>query len=157
DPRVLTYTFLLSLLAGVAFGLAPALRATHSDLVSTLKDEGASFGQRMTRSRLRSALVVAQVALSLMFLIGAGLLVRGIMRAVAIDPGLETKHVLIVNTDAGLDGYDPARAQRFRQELVTRLEAMPGVQAVSQGDNPPTSASGARITLKDKAPVGRID
>jgi macrolide transport system ATP-binding/permease protein len=152
DLRVLTYTFLLSLFAGVAFGLAPALRVTRRDLVSTLKDEGASFGQRMARSRLRSALVISQVALSLMLLIGAGLLLRGFIRGRAIDLPIETKYALIVDTDAGLDGYDTARAQLFRQELVARLEALPGVQGVSRAG----SGTGTRFTLKDQTQVGHM-
>jgi macrolide transport system ATP-binding/permease protein len=154
DLRVLAYTFFLSLLAGIGFGLAPALRATRGDLVSTLKDEGASFSGRMARSRLRSALVVAQVALSLMLLIGAGLLLRGIIHAGSIDLGIESKQVLLVNTADGMESYPPARAQQFRQELVARLKALPGVQGVSQGITPPGSSVGTWITLKNIATAG---
>jgi putative ABC transport system permease protein len=132
DARVLTLTFLLSLLAGLAFGLLPALRATGDDLVSTLKDEGAAFGRRMARSRLRNGLVVAQVALSMVLLIVSGLLLRGIIRGSAINPGFETKNLLHLEPRTAQAGYDQARAQRFREELTERLEALPGARQVSE-------------------------
>src|SRR5215510_12489989 len=93
DARVLIFTFLLSLLAGLAFGLLPALRATRTDLVSTLKDEGSAFGGRLARSRLRNGLVVGQVALSMILLVVSGLLLRGVIRGSSIDPGFEPKNL----------------------------------------------------------------
>ncbi len=131
DARVLSFTCLLSLLAGLAFGLLPALRATSVDLVSTLKDEGAAFGRRMARSRLRNGLVVTQVALSMVLLIVSGLLLRGAIRGTAINPGFETKNLLHLEPRTAQAGYDQARTQRFRDELTARLEALPGVKQVS--------------------------
>lgn len=146
DARVLIYTFLLSLLAGIAFGLLPALRATRADLVSTLKDEGAAFGGRMTRSRLRNGLVVAQVALSMVLLIVSGLLLRGVIRGSDIDPGFETKNLLYLSPRTGQAGYDQARARQFREGLAARLEALPGVQQVSSALGVPL-ASMPRTTI----------
>src|SRR6266508_551292 len=131
DARVLSFTCLLSLLAGLAFGLLHALRATSVDLVSTLKDEGAAFGRRMARSRLRNGLVVTQVALSMVLLIVSGLLLRGAIRGTAINPGFETKNLLHPEPRTAQAGYDQARTQRFRDELTARLEALPGVKQVS--------------------------
>src|SRR5262245_26384572 len=136
DARVLAFTFLVSLLSGIVSGLAPALRAARPDLVSTIKDEGAAFGQSLTRSRLRSGLVVAQVALSLVLLIPAGLLVRGLRHALAIDPGFETKRTLEVKTNLRWSGYDEPRARQFRRELIERLKTLPGAQAVIPGYSP---------------------
>jgi hypothetical protein len=131
DARVLTYTFLLSLFAGLAFGLLPALRATRTDLVSTLKDEGTAFGRRLTRSRSRNGLVVAQVALSMILLLASGLLLRGVMRGSAVDPGFETENLLQLYPRTGQAGYDQTRALQFREGLASRLEALPGVRQVS--------------------------
>jgi len=131
DARVLSYTFLLSLLAGLAFGLLPALRTTRADLVSTLKDEGGAFGGRMARSRLRNGLVVAQVALSMVLLVVSGLLLRGVIRGSNVDPGFETKNLLHLSPRTGQAGYDQPRARQFREELAARLEALPGVRQVS--------------------------
>jgi predicted permease len=131
DARVLAYTLLLALLAGLAFGLLPALRATRTDLVSTLKDEGAAFGHRLARSRLRAGLVVAQVALSMVLLLVSGLLLRGVILGATIKPGFETTNLLYLSPRTGQAGYDQARAQQFRTELAARLAALPGVQQVS--------------------------
>ncbi len=159
DLRVLAYTFLLALFSGIAFGLAPALRATRTDLVATIKDEGTSFGRRLTRSRLRNGLVVAQVALCLVLLIPAGLLLRGLVRALKSDPGFEASRVLVVGYSLELSGYDEPRAERFHQELVARLTALPGVQSISLSDTPQFGIGHATITLpgEGEAPDGRLD
>jgi predicted permease len=136
DSRVLAFTFAASLLSGILSGLAPALRATRPDLIAITKGETAAFGSSLTRSRLRNGLVVAQVALSLVLLIPAGLLVRGLWRAFAIDPGYETKKTLIVGYGLELSGYDDARARWFNQELMDRLKAIPGVESVILGGSP---------------------
>ncbi|MGH9768295.1 MAG: ABC transporter permease [Blastocatellia bacterium] len=148
DVRILTSTFLLSLASGVAFGLVPALQATRADLVATIKDEGAAFGQRLSRSPslswMRNGLVVAQVALSLVLLLPAGLLLRGLVQALMTDPGFETKKTLVVGYSLELSGYDQARAEIFNRQLRARLAALPGVESVSVGDRP---FGGGRLTI----------
>jgi putative ABC transport system permease protein len=132
DTRILLYTFILSLFAGLAFGLVPALRSTRTDLVATLKDDGAAFGGRVARSRLRNGLVVAQVTFSMVMLLVSGLLVRGVIRGSAIDIGFETKNLLFLRPGTWPSaGYDRVRAQHFREELAARLQALPGIQRVS--------------------------
>ena len=131
DARVLGFSLLISLLSGLAFGLAPALRATRADLVTVLKDEGGNVSGRAARSWLRSGLVVAQVALCLVLLIPAGLLLRGLERVLATDPGFDASKVLQVGYSLELSGYDAPRALAFQQQLITRLSALPGVQSVS--------------------------
>lgn len=137
DVRVLLYTFLLSVVSAVACGLVPALRATRTDLATTIKDDGASVGQRLSRSRLRHGLVVAQVAVCLVLLIGAGLLLRGVVRAGTIDPGFETRNLLRIYFELSTSGHTQARGRQFHQELAARLESLPGVQSVSRALRPP--------------------
>jgi macrolide transport system ATP-binding/permease protein len=131
DARVLIFTFLLALLAALAFGLIPALRATRTDLIEPLKDGGAAFGGYLARSRLRNGLVVLQVALSMVLLIVSGLLLRGAIRGSAINPGFEARNLLYLSPHTYQAGYDQARAQRFLEALITRLDTSPGVQHVS--------------------------
>lgn len=158
DLRILTYALLLSLFTGIAFGLVPALRATRPDLVAALKDEGAASGRRITRSRLRSALVVAQMALSLVLLIAAGLFLRAVVRIAAINPGFETRRVVALDIKLGEAGYDEARAQQFYRDLTARLEAVPGVQSICRVFHIPLRGSpGTTITLPgDASQEGRV-
>ena len=142
DARVLAFSILLSLASGIAFGLVPALRATRPDLIAVIKDEGAGVSGRIARSWLRSGLVVAQVSLCLVLLIPAGLLLRGLERVLASDPGFEAKKVLFVGYSLELSGYDLPRAELFQQQLMARLAALPGVQSVS-----PEREFGGRVTV----------
>ncbi len=146
DARVLAFTLALSLLSGIMAGLAPALRATRSDLIAVVKDEGTT-SQTYTRSRLRSGLAVAQVALCLILLIPAGLLLRGLQRALAIDPGYDAKKLLGIGYSLELSGYDEARARQFNQDLMARLQALPGVQAITLGRAPLSGTSLTTIAL----------
>src|SRR5262245_8841501 len=132
DARVLGFTLLISLLSGMVFGLAPALRASRADLVAVIKDEGAAFSQRMTRSWLRGGLVVTQVSLCMVLLAAAGLLLRGLIRATTIDRGFETKKVLAIEMESDRRGNEYTRQQQIEQALAARLETLPGVQAVSR-------------------------
>src|SRR5262245_49585919 len=112
DARVLIFTSILALLTSFTFGLFPSLQSTRADLVSAIKDEGALFSQRVTRSWLRNGLLIAQVSLSLVLSVAAGLLLRGLMQAGAIDPGFETRNVLVVEPRLDLTGSDrPARSR----------------------------------------------
>ncbi len=131
DWRVLTYSFGLALLSGIAFGLVPALRATRQDLIGVVKSEGATATGRSARSRLSSALVVAQVSICFVLLIPAGLLLRSVQLNLATDPGYEAKNLLSVNYSVELSGYDAERAKVFQQQLMTRLAALPAVKSVS--------------------------
>jgi putative ABC transport system permease protein len=131
DLHVFGYTFLISVLTGLTFGLAPALQTTKPDLTSALKDEGGAFGRRINRLRLRDLLIVAQVTVCLVLLITAGLLARGFYRAQTLDPGFKTDQALITSFDLSRQGYDQPRATIFHQQLNERLAAMPGVKSVS--------------------------
>jgi macrolide transport system ATP-binding/permease protein len=142
DWRVLSFALLLTSLSGVAFGLIPALRATKPNLIAVIKEDSAAFGGRIAGSWLRNGLVVAQVALCLALLIPAGLLLRGLSKALLADPGFETKKLLMVFYSLELSGYDEARMQLFHQQLEERLQGLPGVAKVS-----PNFGFGGRTTL----------
>ncbi|HEX5602165.1 MAG TPA: ABC transporter permease [Pyrinomonadaceae bacterium] len=131
DWRVLAYCFGLALLSGIAFGLVPALRATRPDLIGVVKSEGATATGGSARSRLSSALVVAQVSICFVLLIPAGLLLRSVQLNLTNDPGYEAKNLLSVGYSLELSGYDAERAKIFQQQLMTRLAALPAVKSVS--------------------------
>jgi predicted permease len=137
DVRVMVFTLAASVLTALLFGLAPALQAARADLVPALKDAGALTGR--TRTRLRSALVVAQVMLSLVVLVAAGLVVRALGRLQTVSPGFEVERGLVASFDLGLQGYDSARGRDFERRLVERVRAIPGVRAASLTDLMPLS------------------
>ena len=134
NGAVLAFTFGVSLVTGILFGLAPAWRAVKVDLNTSLKAGGRSGqsdgGLRLRRHRLRGLLVVSELALSLMLLIGAGLLIRSFVRLQSVPPGFTTDHVLTMQVAANGSKYrkDKAVAQ-FYQEFESRIARLPGVKA----------------------------
>jgi len=130
DLRVLGFTFGLSLLTGIIFGVAPAWRSTRVDLTPTLKDSGRG-SSAVHRSLLSRGLVVVQVALSLVLLIGAGLFVRTLLNLQRVDPGFNTQNLLLFEVQPGLIGYKDEKLRQVYQQISERLEAVPGVQAVT--------------------------
>ena len=108
------------------FGLLPALQATRPDLVPALKDETSIGGYR--RSWLRNGLVVFQVSLSLLLLICAGLVLRGLQRAQLLNPGFVPHHAVEMSFDLSLQGYDGPRCKEFKRNLLERVRALPGVE-----------------------------
>jgi putative ABC transport system permease protein len=129
DGRVLAFGIGLSLVTGLLLGLAPAWHAASPDLLPALKDEGTSVGSGSRGRRLRRAFVVAQVALSMVLLAGAGLLLRGMTRATRLSPGFAVDDVGLVPIDVGLAGYDVARATALIDALAERAEQLPSVRA----------------------------
>jgi putative ABC transport system permease protein len=141
DGRVLAFTFALALLTGLIFGLAPALQASRSDLVPALKDD-ASTVQGYRRFNLRNVLVVAQVALSLVLLIGAGLFLRSLNNAQSIDPGFAADEILDAQLNINLLRYTKAQGQQFYGQVIERIEALPGVESASLARVVPMSGGG---------------
>jgi predicted permease len=135
DWRVLGFTFALSLLTGIVFGLAPAWRATKVDLTPALKDSARS-SSAASRSLLSRSLIVVQVALSLLLLIGAGLFLRTLINLQRVEPGFNTRNLLLFGVEPGLIGYKDERLVQLYKQLTERLEAVPGVQAVTFSRNP---------------------
>jgi predicted permease len=137
DWHVLLYTLALSTLTGILFGLAPALQASKADVVKALKDESGLFAGGYSRSRLRNGLVVAQLSLSLLLLIGAGLALRSMEKLRPTRMGFESENVLIAGITLDESQYDRPRSQEFYRRLSERIAALPGVQAVSSGSDMP--------------------
>lgn len=129
DTAVFAYMFLISLITGVAFGLAPAIQSTKPDLTTALRST--KNRPRLSRPHLRNLLVIGQVAVSLVLLIGAGLLVRSLQQAQSTDLGFDQKNLLIASMDLTTQGYDEARAAAFQAQLYERLKALPGTRSVS--------------------------
>jgi predicted permease len=131
DPRVLLFTAVISILTGVIFGLAPALRGMKVDLTPMLKAGARGDGQTEQRGKgvltAGNALVVAQVALSIVILAAAGLLVRTLQNLKRIDPGFDTHNLLMFSLDPTMLGYKPADSARLFNEIQDRVRAMPGV------------------------------
>jgi predicted permease len=139
DIRVLGYALLLTLITGIVFGLVPAWQASRPDVNTALKQSG--IGGKSADGFLRHALVGTQVAVSMVLLIAAGLLLRGLYQAQTIDPGFEMKNVAVVSFDLRGQGYDDARAGLFQRQALDRLAALPGVDTVAEAGNSPLSDS----------------
>jgi predicted permease len=131
DGRVLAFTAVLSLITAVIFSLAPSLHGSRPDVGAALKGDEAGRGDRLWQFSLRNGLVVAQVAIALVVLIGAGLCVRSLQALESIDTGLEPAKVVTASVDLGSSGYTEARGRQFIAELSERVKALPGVEAVS--------------------------
>jgi len=129
DWRVFAFTLAVATATGVLFGLVPALHASRPDVMTSVKDPQ-SFGRRRGPG-LRGGLVVAEIALSLMLLVTATLCVRTLRNATAIDTGYESAPVLTGRIDLGKQGYSEARGRLFQQQVIARLETLPGVAAAA--------------------------
>ncbi|HEX2165438.1 MAG TPA: ABC transporter permease [Thermoanaerobaculia bacterium] len=128
DGQVLAFTLLAALATGVLFGLAPAWASARTDLVTALKEGSSAGPARRRRLPLAEGLVVAQVVLSVVALVGAGLFLRSLGNVLALDPGFERERLAFVSFDLGAQGYDRPRAEEFYRRAVERVAALPGVE-----------------------------
>ena len=131
DWRVLGFTLALGLFTGVIFGLAPALRASRPHLAPALKDEAYLLDERFRRVNLRQILVVAQVAVTLVLLLSAGLFLRSLRQSQLVNPGFDAERVLTVPLDINLLRYTTEQGRRFYRDAIERVEALPGVESAS--------------------------
>jgi predicted permease len=129
DARVLGFTLAVSILTGLLFGLAPAWQATKLDLTASLKDQTGAGASR-SRLMLNKLLVVAQVALSLFLLVGAGLFARSLRNLRTLDAGINYENIIKFRIDAG-SGYDTARLMDLHKQALSRLEALPGARSAT--------------------------
>ncbi|MFL6212372.1 MAG: ABC transporter permease [Blastocatellia bacterium] len=150
DSRLLIFTFALSLLTGLVFGLAPALRATRLNLEATLREQGSSVSGSRAQVRFRKGLVVSQVVLTTVLLVGAGLFARSLNNLNKLDLGLRPDQLIEFSIEPQLNGYSPQRTIAFFDELHQRLAALPGVESVSATEIPPftDSSAGSNITAE---------
>ncbi|HVF70662.1 MAG TPA: ABC transporter permease [Chthoniobacterales bacterium] len=144
DYRVLTFALGVSALTGILFGIVPALQASKLDVTTALKEGGRS-GEGHRRTSARSLLLIGEVALSLMLLVGAGLLIKSFLRLQEVRPGFNAHNVLIASVSLPGAKYKDQGFVEFFQRLKERLAASPGVQAVGGAINLPLNASGYGI------------
>ena len=159
DPRMFGFTALLSLLTGVGFGLVPAWHVSKPDLNEGLKESSRSATGGPGRQRLRGTLVVAEVALSLVLLIGAGLMIRSFARLLAVDPGFDPANVLTAFVSLPPAKYpDASRQAAFFDQLLQRTQNLPGVVAAAAASDLPLyggSSTGFDIEGRARSEAGQ--
>ena len=128
DWRIFGFAFLAALLTGVVAGLIPSLQASRTDLADTLKAGGRSGGSSASHHRFRNALVVSQVAVSLLLLACAGFFIRSLQNSAHVDMGFRVDHTLMMSVDLGLQGYNEERGQQFFKQLTERVRSVSGVR-----------------------------
>jgi predicted permease len=149
DPRVLAFAAVLSIVTGIIFGLAPALRGTSADVATRLReDSAASAGGKR---RAGNTLIVAQLALALTLLVTAGLFARSLVAGSSVDPGFEVAHVATLHMNTEAWGYTPEQGRAFYRDLRKRVAALPGVDAVSSTTVVPLAAQGGSVRIDASA------
>jgi predicted permease len=148
DFRIFLFTFLLSLVTAVLFGLVPALRASKADQATAMKSG------RLGRGNL---LVMAQVALSCVLIISGGLFLRSMQFAGGVDPGFDRTGIVMFSVDLDLQGYDAARGRLFQRSLLERLRAVPGVESASMAFPLPLDTEDSSTAVRPEGYVPRSD
>jgi predicted permease len=141
NRQVTVMTLGIAIFAAVIFGILPALRASSLSPVTVLKEEANSVASGLHKSRLASSLVVAQIALSLLLLVCAGLFTRSLQKAQQSGPGFDPNHVLLASYELAPAGYNEERGIAFHRQLLAKLATLPGVQSVTMADFSPLSFS----------------
>jgi putative ABC transport system permease protein len=160
DFTVLGYALVLSVVTGLLFGFAPALQSKPTRLNESLKEGGRSSAAGDSGRRIRGLLTISEVALSLVLLIGAGLLIRSFVGLLMVDPGFETKNILAVPIDLPEYAYpEPTKQAEFYTQVMERIKALPGVTAVgATSDLPPTRNShSSSFSIEGHAPLEPSD
>ena len=162
DWRTVAWSVVLALLTGLAFGAAPAWNAARADIVRALKTDRGAEGGRFGTNRLKQALVIAQLSVSVVVLVSSGLFMRSLQKIKNIDPGYRTDTLLSALVNPSLFTDDTARHRQFFEQLQARLEGLPGVQSVSssmymplinfQGQFGPVVAEGRPAPAPNQAP-----
>jgi predicted permease len=156
DAAVFAFTLALTVITTLLFGLAPTLHASKQDLVTAMKDNTATVGRGSRKVSLRHALVIAQVALSMVALISAGLFVRSLREAYKADLGFDPHGVLLASFDPFLSGYDESRGREFYRRLVERVRTVPGIESATLARRLPLTDGGiafAAVTIDGNAPA----
>src|ERR1700741_268625 len=157
DHTVLLATMVISVLTGVIFGILPALRASGEAPIAVLKEDTGSASGGMRKARLASALVVAQISLSLLLLICAGLFIRSFMSAQKIKPGFNAHNVLIATYDLFAGGYSEASGVELDRQLVAKLAAQPGIQSVALSSRVPLGFGGGSTAVNPEGYVSQAN
>ena len=149
NTRVLLFTLGLSVLTGVLFGLAPALRTTRTNLMTALKERSSQATGYSRSFSLRGILVMAQVALSVVALAGAGLFLKSLRHAQQLNPGYDAGHLLVLSFDVGTRGYSPSAGREFFRQVQDQARRVPGIESVVLGTSQPFHNISARTLVLD--------
>ena len=139
DVRVLTASIVLAIVAGITFGVAPALASTDAALIPSLKDTGIETSATGRRHRLRNAFLVTQVTVSFVLVVVAGLFLQSVSKAISVDPGFDRHNVVVLAFDPDLQGYDSAGRSRLLNDIQERVAATAGVESAAFTTAPPLS------------------
>jgi predicted permease len=153
DRTLLLAALVISLVTGVIFGILPALRSSAVAPVAVLKEEAGTVSGGLRKARLASGLVVAQISLSLLLLICAGLCIRSFLRAQQVNPGFNPHNVLMASYDLFTAGYSDSSGTEFDRQLVAKLESLPGIQSVALTDRVPLGFGGGSTSVKPEGYV----
>src|SRR6266404_5646565 len=157
DRTVLLAALLISVLTGMIFGILPALRSSGVAPVAVLKEDTGKASGGLGKARLASGLVVAQISLSLLLLICAGLFIRSFQSAQQINPGFNPHNVLIASYDLFTAGYSDATGAEFDRQLVAKLEALPGMQSVALTNRVPLAFGGGSTSVKPEGYISQAN
>jgi predicted permease len=155
DRTVLLTTLCISVLTGVIFGIMPALRSSGIAPAEVVKEEAGSLSSGLGKARLASGLVVAQISLSLLLLICAGLLIRSFRSAQNIDPGFNPHNVLIASYNLFPAGYTEATGSEFHRQLLAKLGTLPGIESVAISNRVPLTFAGGSTAVKPEGYVSK--
>src|SRR5262249_15096734 len=155
DARVLGFTLIVSVLTGILFGLVPSLQAARPDVVGDLKQDTVGLGGARRLPSLRNVLVVAQVSLSIVALVAAGLFLRSLGSARDLDPGFEANRLALLTLSPGEKGYDQPRTEQFYDRVLERARSLPGVRSASLATNLPLFGGFARSVFLEGQPQER--
>jgi predicted permease len=159
DLRVLAFTLGISVLSGIAFGLTPSMQLSQPNIGGMLADEGRGAAGSRQRNRARNALVIVQIALSMVLLIGLGLLIRSFLRLRTVDPGFDSAHILTAQTFLPPTSYtQPAQRIAFYQDALREMQSIPGVESAAVSTAlpiDPTHESPARFEGQPEVDMGK--
>src|SRR5271155_2393737 len=147
DWRIFAFTFLAALMTGLIAGLVPSLQASRTDLADTLKAGGRSGGASAGHHRFRNALVVSQVAVSLLLLACAGFFIRSLQNSAHVDMGFRVDHTLMMSMDVGLQGYSEEPGQQFFKQLGERVRSLSGVRDAAIAANIPMGDEDSLVNI----------
>ena len=147
DWRIFGFTFLAALVTGIVAGLVPSLQASRTDLADTLKAGGRSGGSSAGHHVFRNALVVSQVAVSLLLLACAGFFIRSLQNSAHVDMGFRVDHTLMMSMDVGLQGYKEEQGQQFFKQLSERVRSLPGVRDAALAASIPMGMNNSLVNV----------
>ncbi|HLX09303.1 MAG TPA: ABC transporter permease [Thermoanaerobaculia bacterium] len=157
DWRVLAFTFLVALVTGLLFGLAPVVQSFRFDLSANLGHQASGIQRGTLAAALRTLMLVGQIALSVVILAGAGLFLHSLQVAAAVDPGFERERLFVIPLNLSVPGYTPQRAQQFYERAVERVAALPGVRAAAVASRFLLVDSGSQVEVEAAGQQARAD